>query len=155
VKLVQDGRIPSIAVEYIQAVKQAWTLREAANLCFPQIEHLILLGVLKAYGLKIGVATNSVRESALVMLSYSGILDQVDHVLTNEDVVQAKPSPEIYKKITELLGVTPSECLVIEDHDIGRTAALSAGCHVIKVKGPSEVDSDLILQEIERINGDG
>jgi len=146
--LVEEGRIPELAKDYIEAVKQTWTLREAANSCFPKIEHLILFGILKSAGLKLGVATNSIRETSNAMLGYAGLLSQLDVLVTNEDVLKPKPSPDIYSLTARRLGVEPSECLVIEDHEYGITAAESAGCQTIKVFGPDEVDADLVLNRL-------
>jgi beta-phosphoglucomutase-like phosphatase (HAD superfamily) len=146
--LVEEGRIPELAKDYIEAVKQTWTLREAANSCFPKIEHLILFGILKSAGLKLGVATNSIRETSAAMLGYAGLLSQLDVLVTNEDVLKPKPSPDIYSLAAKRLGVEPSECLVIEDHEYGIAAAESAGCQTIKVFGPDEVDADLVLNRL-------
>jgi beta-phosphoglucomutase-like phosphatase (HAD superfamily) len=146
--LVEEGRIPELAKDYIEAVKQTWTLREAANSCFPKIEHLILFGILKSAGLKLGVATNSIRETSNAMLGYAGLLSQLDVLVTNEDVLKPKPSPDIYSLTARRLGVEPSECLVIEDHEYGIAAAESAGCQTIKVFGPEEVDADLVLNRL-------
>ena len=146
--LVEEGRIPELAKDYIEAVKQTWTLREAANSCFPKIEHLILFGILKSAGLKLGVATNSIRETSSAMLGYAGLLSQLDVLVTNEDVLKPKPSPDIYSLTARRLGVEPSECLVIEDHEYGIAAAESAGCQTIKVFGPDEVDADLVLNRL-------
>jgi len=146
--LVKEGRIPEIAKEYIAAVKQTWTLREAANSCFPRIEHLIMFGLLKKAGLRLGVATNSIRESSVAMLGYAGLLNQLDVLVTNEDVVNPKPSPDVYSLAAERLGVQPSECLVVEDHDLGITAAESAGCQIIKVANPDEVTSNLLMARL-------
>jgi beta-phosphoglucomutase-like phosphatase (HAD superfamily) len=146
--LVEEGQIPELAKDYIEAVKQTWTIREAANSCFPKIEHLILFGILKSAGLKLGVATNSIRETSTAMLGYAGLLSQLDVLVTNEDVLKPKPSPDIYSLAAKRLGVEPSECLVIEDHEYGIAAAESAGCQTIKVFGPDEVDADLVLNRL-------
>ena len=146
--LVSEGRIPEISKEYVAAVKQTWTLRQAANLCFPRIEHLIMFGLLKKAGLRLGVATNSIRESSVAMLGYAGLLNQLDVLVTNEDVLNPKPSPDVYVLAAEKLGAHPSECLVVEDHDLGITAAETAGCQIIKVANPDEVNSELLMARL-------
>ena len=146
--LVEEGRIPELAKDYIEAVKQSWTLREAANSCFPKIEHLILFGILKSAGLKLGVATNSIRETSTAMLGYAGLLSQLDVLVTNEDVLKPKPNPDIYTLAAQRLGVEPRECLVVEDHEYGIEAAESAGCFTVKVSDPDEVDADLVLNRL-------
>jgi HAD superfamily hydrolase (TIGR01509 family) len=82
------------------------------------------------------------------MLGYAGLLNQLDVLVTNEDVVNPKPSPDVYSLAAERLGVQPSECLVVEDHDLGITAAESAGCQIIKVANPDEVTSNLLMARL-------
>jgi sugar-phosphatase len=54
-------------------------------------------------------------------------------LLTSDDVTVGKPEPEPYLRAAELLGVSPSDCLVIEDAPAGVTAGLAAGCRVLAV----------------------
>lgn len=51
-------------------------------------------------------------------------------VLSKEDVQEKKPSPEVHNKIMQLLGVSPSECLIIEDSLIGVQAGKNARIEV-------------------------
>ena len=145
--LTDEGRLPQHVHSVINAVKQERTLREAAKLCFPRIEHLLLLAWLRARGLQVGVATNSIRQSASTMLQFGGVLPFLDCLITNEDVERAKPAPDIYERACLQLGVMPSETLVVEDHDVGVTAARAAGCRVVRVEGPEDVTISLLSGE--------
>ena len=138
--LSADFGLPRALHPIIQEVKQDRTLRIAAEKCFPSTPHLLLLGRLKHEGMKIGVATNSIRKTADYMLEYAGISKYLDALVTNEDVSHPKPDPEIYKKVCSLRQVEPKETLVFEDNENGVQAALMAGCQVITVKSPAEVD---------------
>lgn len=138
-RLSNEGRLPKHLFKLVGAIKQDRTLREISSLCFPRVEHLLMLSWLKARGLKLGVATNSIRETAETMLSSGRIRAFFDVVVTNEDVSQAKPHPESYLKACRLLGVAPNEALVVEDHDYGVAAAIAAGCNVLKVEGPASL----------------
>ena len=142
--LTAEERLPNHVHGVVSAVKQERTLREAAKLCFPLVEHLLLIAWLRGRNLKVGVATNSVRATSTTMLQFAGIYDHLDCLVTNEDVVRAKPAPDIYAKACEALEVVPSETLVIEDHAIGVQAATAAGCRVLKVEGPDDVRISLI-----------
>lgn len=53
--------------------------------------------------------------------------------VTAEQVHQGKPHPEGYLKAATLLGLTPQDCLVIEDAPAGVQAAHAAGSRVIGV----------------------
>jgi beta-phosphoglucomutase len=138
--LEEEGRIPSGLGSQIEAVKQERTLRAAAKLCFPNLEHLILLAELKREGYKVGVATNSIRSSASAMLSFAGVIDLLDVLVTNEDVEKAKPDPAIYLKACESLGLNPSQVLVFEDNQYGIAAAKAAGCDVVEVENPQQLN---------------
>ena len=142
--LTDEGRLPHHLHGIVNAVKQERTLREAAMLCFPRVEHLLLMSWLKKNSFKIGVATNSIRHTSQTMLGFAGILNSLDVLVTNEDVNSAKPSPEIYIMASSLLGVSPKNVLVVEDHDYGVQAATSAGCRVVRVSGVQEVTVTLI-----------
>lgn len=48
-----------------------------------------------------------------------------------EDVVNPKPNPEPYIRATTLLGINPENALVVEDSNLGATAALDAGANVL------------------------
>ena len=143
-KLTEQGRIPKHVHGLIGEVKQDRTLREISKNCFPTVEHLLLMSWLKSRKIPIGVATNSIRETAETMLKSAGIFEFLDCLVTNEDVVHSKPDPEIYLKACKTLGVSPSNSLVVEDHEYGVEAAKSAGCMVIEVEGPSDVSTKLI-----------
>jgi beta-phosphoglucomutase-like phosphatase (HAD superfamily) len=142
--LSEEGRLPWHLHEIVSEVKQERTLREAATLCFPRVDHLLLMTWLKERKLKIGVATNSIRHTSQTMLGFSGLLDSLDVLVTNEDVSSPKPAPDIYVKAAALLGVHPRSILVIEDHDYGVAAARSAGCQVIRVDGVEDVSVHLL-----------
>jgi sugar-phosphatase len=66
-------------------------------------------------------------------------------VITREDVLEAKPSPEGYLLAAERFQVEPGDCIVFEDSSAGIQAALEAGMRVIHVL-PSDV-SDCITHQ--------
>jgi HAD superfamily hydrolase (TIGR01509 family) len=142
--LSDEGRLPAHVHGLVNAVKQERTLREAASLCFPRIEHLLLMSWLKERGLKIGVATNSIRHTSVTMLGFAGLFDSLDVLVTNEDVDRPKPAPDIYLKAAFSLGVQPDRIVVVEDHDVGVRAATQAGCLVVQVVGVEDVTVSLL-----------
>jgi beta-phosphoglucomutase-like phosphatase (HAD superfamily) len=56
----------------------------------------------------------------------------------------------MYSLTAKLLGVDPSECLVIEDHELGVKAGLSAGCRVHKVNSVNELDQTLLQRLVQQ-----
>jgi beta-phosphoglucomutase len=134
----------------VSSIKQEETKRLASQLCRPNFEHLLMLNEIKKIGLNIGLATNSIRETTIHMLGLADVLKYLDCILTNEDVAKAKPDPEIYKLISAKLDLPPSQILVVEDHAYGVEAAISAGCNVIKVNSPSDLNWNLLKSEIQK-----
>lgn len=142
--LTEDGRLPAHLHELIDEVKQERTLREAAQRCFPRVEHLLMMEWLKREGIAIGLATNSIRKTTIAMLDFAGLLKYLDVIVTNEDVRNAKPDPDIYLEAIRLLGISPEQTLVVEDSDFGVRSAEAAGCAVIRVSGIEDVSESLL-----------
>ena len=142
--LSQETGLPGNLYSIISDLKQDRTLRLIAKECFPRVEQLLLFEWLRRRHLKIAVATNSIRLTAGQMLTSAGITKYLDAVVTNEDVAQPKPSPEIYLKTAETLGVNPQDCLVVEDNRYGVLAAETAGCAVVRVDAVEEVRIGLL-----------
>ena len=149
--LSEEGILPVELHSVIEAVKQDRTLRIAAQRCFPNVGHQILISRLKAKNIKVGLVTNSIRRSTEFMMEYAGILKLMDVVITNEDVREGKPHPGGYQLAMEKLGISPAETLVVEDGEYGVLAATSAGAKVLRVKDPTEVSIELFLAHIPEL----
>lgn len=64
-------------------------------------------------------------------------------LVTAEDVRQGKPEPEVFLKAASLLGVSPSESIVVEDAAMGIEAARRAGMRSIGVSAGSKLLASL------------
>lgn len=82
------------------------------------------------------IATGGTRMVVEKTLKSVGVSDWFDEVVTADDVVEGKPSPEIFLKAAKLLGVDPTRCLVLEDAPAGILAAQRAGMQVIAIPSP-------------------
>jgi sugar-phosphatase len=60
-------------------------------------------------------------------------------LISGDMVVRGKPDPEPYRRGAELLGLTPEECVVVEDAPSGIGAGVAAGCRVLGVMGTHDV----------------
>lgn len=56
-----------------------------------------------------------------------------------DEVAVGKPAPDPYRRAAELLGLTPQQCLAIEDSITGADSAEGAGCPVLVVPNDVEV----------------
>jgi len=85
-------------------------------------------------GLRLALATSADTIKMEANLSEIGIPSSSFHaIITGLDVENKKPSPDIYIKAAESLGLRPEECLVAEDAVSGIKAAKSAGCRCLAV----------------------
>lgn len=98
--------------------------------------NVALLHAARQAGCKVGLATMSYCPQVQRVLDVLGLMDAFDFVASRDDVEHGKPDPEIYLLVARELGVSPQECLVIEDSPTGVKAALAAGMHVIAVSTP-------------------
>src|SRR5262245_17811970 len=101
---------------FINALKQQYTLQIVHKECKPVFQHEFALSKLKAEGLALAVASNSVRASVELMMERSNLAPYLDVLLSNEDVEHSKPHPEIFQVAMARLGSEPSETLVLEDN---------------------------------------
>lgn len=150
-KLTTEKGLPRELHSEINTRKQDYTIEMANQLCKPSAEHHELLATLKEKGYKIGLASNSIRNTVEVMMQKSQLIDYFDVMLSNQDVSKPKPDPEIYVTAFEKLGLSAQECLVIEDNENGINAALSAGAHLLRVEGTHEVNLNNVTQVLAKL----
>lgn len=82
---------------------------------------------------RFAIVTSATRPLAVARLGYAGI-PVPRHMITAEDVVHGKPSPEPFLKGAALLGFAPMDCLVFEDTPAGIASARSAGMKAIALQ---------------------
>jgi HAD superfamily hydrolase (TIGR01509 family) len=100
---------------------------------------------------KIAVCSNSIRKTVLTVLCKLGIIEYIDFILSNEDVKNPKPHPEMYWKTISIMSVLPEETLIVEDSPYGLLAASRSKSHILRVKNPNEVTYDSIYIKIQDI----
>ena len=84
-------------------------------------------------GGKVWVVSTGHPDNLLNAMRYLGIDDQIDGLLSSEDVEHPKPAPDAFLKAMEIEGVTPAETLIFEDSDVGLRAAEASGAAYVKV----------------------
>jgi HAD superfamily hydrolase (TIGR01509 family) len=111
-----------------------------------------IINELKKIGWKVAVASNSIRETLRVSLHSIGILHLIDYMVSNEDVINHKPHPEMYWKCMLSLNALPSNTLIVEDSHIGRQAALSSGANLYAIKDSYELNYKTFFNELEKFD---
>lgn len=92
-----------------------------------------LLDALRSARFPMAIVTSSSRRTAEAHLRLAGIHDRFDAILTRDDVVNGKPSPDLYLLAAARFDVKPEACIAVEDSNHGVTAALAAGAITIMV----------------------
>ena len=107
-----------------------------------------LLEEIHAAGLKsaLGSASKNARE----VIQRLGIESLLDAVADGSSVEHQKPAPDLFLHAAELLGLTPEECVVVEDAAAGIEAGKAGGFHTIGL-GPIERvgEADIVLNSLE------
>jgi len=85
---------------------------------------------LRSHRIPIAVVTAAQAER-LARSVRDGFLENFDVVITGNDTEHGKPAPDPYLKGAEKLGVSPEECLVIENAPLGIESAKAAGAYCI------------------------
>jgi HAD superfamily hydrolase (TIGR01509 family) len=141
--LSQRKGLPSQSHKQIWLRKQELTVDELVRLR-PNEKLISLFSSLKQ-NYKLVCCSNSIKQTVHISLNKIGVYGFFDFVLSNEDVNNPKPHPEIYWKAMSELGVLPEETLIIEDSPHGLLAAARSGANILRVIDPK----DLSLSKIE------
>jgi HAD superfamily hydrolase (TIGR01509 family) len=130
--------------------KQKLTLESLQNL-LPSQQLIYCMRKLSEDGYKIVCCSNSIRKTILTVLSKLDIIQYFDLILSNEDVKNSKPHPEIYWKGISMMECLPEETLIIEDSPYGLLAASRSNSNILRVKEPSDVTYSLIINKINKL----
>ncbi len=149
--LTKERGLPAGLHNFINKLKQEFTIELIQAKCRPLFHHEFALSKLRADGYKIAVASNSIRNTVELMMEKSNLSAYLDSMLSNEDVSHPKPDPELYLKAAANLSLDPSECLVIEDNEKGISAAKAAGAQVMVVQSVWDVNYQNITASIESL----
>jgi len=107
-----------------------------------------IIDELKKKGWKIGVASNSIRETIRIALNTIGILGDVDYIVSNEDVKRTKPFPEMYWKCMTALNALPKNTIIVEDSHIGRQGAIDSGAILYPVENANDLNGIKFMDKI-------
>jgi HAD superfamily hydrolase (TIGR01509 family) len=102
----------------------------------------------------LGLASNSPRRLVEAALASAGLTDVFAAIVTSEDVMHAKPAPDIYLEACRRLGSLPGETLALEDSGSGVAAAKAAGLTCIAVPQYAETDvtaADRVIDSLEAL----
>ena len=149
--LTTNKGLPISDHNLIWNLKQKYSLERFSTLT-PNEELIVFLNKLVEDGYKLAVCTNSIRKTAFTILHKLNIIEYFDLILSNEDVINSKPNPEIYWKAMILTNNIPSTTLIIEDSPTGLKAANDSNANVFRVANSTELLYDNLINHITNIN---
>ena len=137
---------------------QIWSDKQQATLQlidkFTARDELLELFLhLRRKGIKIAVASNSIRDTVKLALLRLEIIEFVDYFISNEDVRRPKPYPEMFWRCMTAMDVLPSDTVIFEDSHIGREAAINSGAHLIPIKNTNDLTKDKIYLAVDILHG--
>lgn len=113
-----------------------------AAMSFPYIDGArAFVESLKVAGIPTAIVTSSNRQKMDQL--YRAIPDfrqSFTHILTAEDFLQSKPSPDCYITAARRLGMRPEDCVVFEDSFNGIKAGRLSGAFVVGLATTNPVD---------------
>ena len=115
-----------------------------------------LLRSLKEHRFKMALASSAPMENIQLLTQSLGISSYFQSIISDEDVTEGKPSPQVFQLAAQKLEAEPENCIVIEDAITGVTAAKRAGMHCLAVTtthpGHSLMEADLVVDTLEKVS---
>ena len=148
--LSMERNLPRALHAFINEMKQQYTMELIYQKCKPTFYHEYALSKLQAEGYRLSVASNSVRNSVVMMMEKSNLAQYMEFMLSNQDVTHPKPDPEIYTVAIERFNLQPPECLIVEDNPNGIKAAQGSGGHVYQVETVKDVNYQALKAAIRQ-----
>jgi HAD superfamily hydrolase (TIGR01509 family) len=153
-KLIKHPQTKALTQQQHQEInnlKQKFTFEVIEKKCKPKTAVLEAMSYLKSKGIRMACCSNSIRASVEMMLDKSDIIQYMDFLISNEDVENGKPAPDMYLEAIRRMGLKPNEVLICEDNIRGITAALHSGAYVLEIGTVEDTNKENISQAIKNI----
>ena len=100
-------------------------------------------------GYRMVIASSAPPENIREVIEDTGISAFIETCVSGERVANPKPAPDTFLEAARAVGVSPADCVVVEDSKNGVTAAKRAGIWCIGLQNPGSGEQD--LSEADRI----
>ena len=147
--LSESYYLPEQLHSFINEMKQQYTVDIIYQKCHPMFNHEYALSKLHNEGYRIAVCSNSIRNTIQLMMDKASLTPYLDLIVSNEDVTNAKPDPEMYLTAMSKFGLKPEECIVVEDNPNGIQAGIASGASVLEVATVYDVNYANIIRKIK------
>ena len=91
------------------------------------------LEILKSKNVLIGLATNAIRQNAILTLKELNVYNYFDSIICGDEVKKGKPNPEMFNKTVESFLLDKKQCLIFEDSKEGIQGAYNSGINSIGI----------------------
>ena len=142
-KLTKEKKLPISSHDKIWSEKQKITQKQLHNLV-PQKNLTEIFEYLKFNDCKIACCSNSIRTTVYTALSKIGAMPFMDLIISNEDVKNSKPHPEMYWNAMSIFSLSPEDTVIVEDSPHGLLAAQRSGANIMRVKNSNDLSIDKI-----------
>ncbi|MET8645480.1 HAD family phosphatase [Streptomyces sp. NPDC004675] len=106
-------------------------LARASTPIYPEMRALVEL--LAGEGVPMAIASGSSPRAIEAILSGTGLASRFTAYVSADEVAHGKPAPDVFIEAARRLGVSPADCVVLEDAAPGVAAAYAAGMRCIAV----------------------
>jgi HAD superfamily hydrolase (TIGR01509 family) len=130
--------------------KNFYTIKEIYKIPFNKEIFKIFKIFSKKY--KLAVATNAVRQTLDICIKNLKIKKFLSYSISNQEIKNSKPHPEIYLRCFVEMNLKPSETLIVEDSHFGRMAALESGGSLLPIKEVNSLSEKKINYHLEGFN---
>ena len=90
--------------------------------------------MMRKQGVKVWIVSTGHIDNITNVMRYLTIRDGVDGIISGDDVVRPKPSPDCFLKAMSIAGVTPAETIIFEDSVYGLQSAKESGALYVQIK---------------------
>ncbi len=141
--LVNDFNLPNNPEEVIQVKHNVLKQLELEE-SYPAVPYVVdLIKNLSKHPIKLAIASSSPMDQIERTAKDLNLSSYFHKFVSGMDLKHSKPAPDIFLKAASLLGVSPEECLVIEDSYNGVTAAKAAGMTCVGYYNENSGNQDL------------
>lgn len=146
--LTKYKNLPEELHDFVWNLKQDLTFEVLENV--NENEYLINIFKHLSKFYYLACCSNSIKKTVEIILKKLGIIEFFDLIISNDDVKNSKPHPEIYWKAMCNFNLFPNDCLIIEDSPTGLISAHYSGAKILRVKD----FTDISIDKIEKIISD-
>lgn len=144
-KILSDrGLVPESVHKKINDLKQKKTIEIIKREAKHRQEKVEMIEEIINKGHVVCCYTNSIRQTAELMLDRTGIRHLFKTILTNQDVNNPKPDPEGYVYLMNLHKFDSLNTIIVEDSPKGIESAKRSGAIVVEVENSDSVDIKLL-----------